>query len=73
MVSKAFATWSEACGRRSAPTGEALGGPVQEARWQDDAVSDSLRELWLRGVAFNPAASADVLIRLLDEAAGEAG
>jgi len=36
-------------------------------------VSDSLRELWLRGIAFNPAASADVLIRLLDEAAGEAG
>ncbi|MER5376237.1 hypothetical protein [Streptomyces sp. NPDC002553] len=36
-------------------------------------MSDSLRELWLRGVAFNGAAPADVLIRLLDEAAGEAG
>ncbi|MFF3674655.1 hypothetical protein ACFYYS_11790 [Streptomyces sp. NPDC002120] len=36
-------------------------------------MSDSLRELWLRGVAFNTAAPADVLIRLLDEAAGEAG
>jgi hypothetical protein len=36
-------------------------------------VSDSLRDLWLRGIAFNAAAPADVLIRLLDEAAGEAG
>ncbi|MFG2291772.1 hypothetical protein [Streptomyces sp. NPDC048603] len=36
-------------------------------------MSDLLRELWLRGIAFNPAAPADVLIRLLDEAAGEAG
>ncbi|MGW6982118.1 hypothetical protein ACWGE1_22230 [Streptomyces sp. NPDC054932] len=36
-------------------------------------MSDSLRELWLRGIAFNAAAPADVLIRLLDEAAGEAG
>ncbi len=36
-------------------------------------VPDSLRELWLRGIAFNAAAPADVLIRLLDEAAGEAG
>ncbi|MFF3014731.1 hypothetical protein [Streptomyces sp. NPDC057939] len=36
-------------------------------------MSDSLRELWLRGLAFNEAAPADVLIRLLDEAAGEAG
>lgn len=35
--------------------------------------SEALRELWLRGVAFNAAAPADVLIRLLDEAAGEAG
>jgi hypothetical protein len=36
-------------------------------------VSDSLHEPWLRGIAFNPAAPADVLIRLLDAAAGEAG
>ncbi|MET9539020.1 hypothetical protein ABZY16_16145 [Streptomyces sp. NPDC006553] len=36
-------------------------------------MSDSLRELWLRGIAFSTAAPADVLIRLLDEAAGEAG
>ncbi|MDH2393919.1 hypothetical protein QCN29_35225 [Streptomyces sp. HNM0663] len=36
-------------------------------------MSDSLRELWLRDIAFNTAAPADVLIRLLDEAAGEAG
>ncbi|MFD6969143.1 hypothetical protein [Streptomyces sp. NPDC059949] len=36
-------------------------------------MSDSLRELWLRGIAFNEAAPADVLIRLVDEAAGEAG
>lgn len=42
-------------------------------RWQDDAVSDSLYELWLRGIAFNPAAPSDVLIRLVDRAAGEAG
>ncbi|MFD7258416.1 hypothetical protein [Streptomyces sp. NPDC059874] len=34
---------------------------------------DSLREPWLRGIAFNPAAPSDVLIRLLDRAAGEAG
>ncbi|MEU9193201.1 hypothetical protein [Streptomyces hundungensis] len=45
-----------------------------EAKWQDDAVSDSLHELWLRGIAFNPAAPSDVLIRLVvDPAAGEAG
>ncbi|MET9723698.1 hypothetical protein [Streptomyces zaomyceticus] len=36
-------------------------------------MSGSLRELWLRGIAFNPAAPSDVLIRLLDQAAGEAG
>ncbi|MFD8645502.1 hypothetical protein ACFV14_34935 [Streptomyces zaomyceticus] len=36
-------------------------------------MSDSLRELWLRGIAFNPAAPSDVLIRLLDPAADEAG
>ncbi|KJY15978.1 MULTISPECIES: hypothetical protein [unclassified Streptomyces] len=36
-------------------------------------MSDSLRELWLRGIALNPAAPSDVLIRLLDRAAGEAG
>ncbi|MGW6784182.1 hypothetical protein [Streptomyces sp. NPDC054987] len=36
-------------------------------------MSDSPRELWLRGVAFNPAAPPDVLIRLLDRGAGEAG
>lgn len=36
-------------------------------------MSDSLRELWLRGVAFNPAAPSDVLIRLMDRAAGEVG
>lgn len=36
-------------------------------------MSDSLREPWLRGIAFNPAAPSDVLIRLVDEAAGEAG
>ncbi|KOU67971.1 hypothetical protein ADK55_01900, partial [Streptomyces sp. WM4235] len=29
--------------------------------------------MWLRGIAFNAAAPADVLIRLLDEPAGEAG
>lgn len=32
----------------------------------------SLPELWLRGVAANPAAPSDVLLRLLDPAAGEA-
>jgi hypothetical protein len=42
-------------------------------RWQDDAVSGSLHEAWLRGIAFNPAAPSDVLIRLMDRAAGEAG
>ncbi|MEU8762703.1 hypothetical protein [Streptomyces sp. NPDC048659] len=36
-------------------------------------MSDSLRELWLRGIAFNPAAPSDVLIRLMDRAAGKAG
>ncbi|MGW6704030.1 hypothetical protein ACWGDE_03900 [Streptomyces sp. NPDC054956] len=36
-------------------------------------MSDSLHEPWLRGIAFNPAAPSDVLIRLMDEAAGEAG
>ncbi|MFI8338783.1 hypothetical protein ACIF8W_01660 [Streptomyces sp. NPDC085639] len=36
-------------------------------------MSETLRQLWLRGLAFNVAAPADVLIRLLDEAAGEAG
>ncbi|MDX2394997.1 hypothetical protein NJL88_34035 [Streptomyces sp. DK15] len=34
---------------------------------------DSPREPWLRGIAFNPAAPSDVLVRLLDPAAGEAG
>ncbi|MEW1997823.1 hypothetical protein ACFWFH_24700 [Streptomyces coelicoflavus] len=34
---------------------------------------DSLHEPWLRGIAFNPAAPSDVLIRLVDSAAGEAG
>ncbi|MFD3538981.1 hypothetical protein ACFWUQ_05715 [Streptomyces sp. NPDC058662] len=34
---------------------------------------DSLREPWLRGIALNPAAPSDVLVRLLDRAAGEAG
>ncbi|GLX19594.1 hypothetical protein [Streptomyces lavendulae] len=38
-----------------------------------DSDSDSLRERWLRGPAFNAAAPADVLTRLLDEAVGEAG
>ncbi|KOU22567.1 hypothetical protein ADK51_20000 [Streptomyces sp. WM6368] len=32
-----------------------------------------MHEPWLRGIAFNPAAPDDVLIRLLDRAAGEAG
>ncbi|MEU2679023.1 hypothetical protein ABZ638_19280 [Streptomyces sp. NPDC007107] len=36
-------------------------------------MSDSLRELRLRGLAFNPAAPSDVLIRLMDQAAGELG
>lgn len=36
-------------------------------------MSDSLHEPWLRGIAFNPAAPSDVLIRLMDQAAGEAG
>ncbi|MFF7282280.1 hypothetical protein [Streptomyces griseorubiginosus] len=36
-------------------------------------MSDSLREPWLRGLASNPAAPSDVLIRLLDPAAGDAG
>ncbi|WP_392666858.1 hypothetical protein [Streptomyces sp. LN785] len=36
-------------------------------------MSDSLHEPWLRGIAFNPAAPSDVLIRLLDQAAGEVG
>ncbi|MFI7005352.1 hypothetical protein [Streptomyces sp. NPDC050145] len=36
-------------------------------------MSDSLREPWLRGIAFNRAAPSDVLLRLLDRAAGAAG
>ncbi|KQX46124.1 MULTISPECIES: hypothetical protein [unclassified Streptomyces] len=36
-------------------------------------MSNSLHGPWLRGMAFNPAAPSDVLIRLLDRAAGEAG
>ncbi|MFF8589683.1 hypothetical protein [Streptomyces althioticus] len=36
-------------------------------------MSDSLHEPWLRGIAFNPGAPSDVLIRLVDSAAGEAG
>lgn len=36
-------------------------------------MSDSLHEPWLRGIALNPAAPSDVLIRLVDEAAGMAG
>ncbi|WP_314245008.1 hypothetical protein [Streptomyces sp. DSM 40907] len=36
-------------------------------------MSDSLHETWLRGIAFNPAAPSDVLIRLVDQAAGKAG
>lgn len=36
-------------------------------------MSDSLHEPWLRGIAFNSAAPSDVLVRLLDRAAGEAG
>lgn len=44
-------------------------GPVVTG-WQDDVVSDPLHEPWLRGIAFNPAAPSEVLIRLLDRAAG---
>lgn len=33
---------------------------------------DSPHELWLRGLAFNPAAPSDVLMRLVDHASGEA-
>ncbi|MFC9399190.1 hypothetical protein ACFTWS_39660 [Streptomyces sp. NPDC057027] len=36
-------------------------------------MSDSLHELWLRGLAFNPAAPSDILIRLMDRATGETG
>ncbi len=36
-------------------------------------MSEPLCEPWLRGIAFNPAAPSDVLVRLLDPAAGEAG
>ncbi|MDX2561338.1 hypothetical protein PV371_16965 [Streptomyces sp. TX20-6-3] len=36
-------------------------------------MSDSLHRPWLRGIAFNPAAPSDVLIRLVGQAAGEAG
>lgn len=36
-------------------------------------MSDSLHEPWLRGIAFNPAAPSDVLIRLVDPASGETG
>ncbi|MFE5809687.1 hypothetical protein [Streptomyces sp. NPDC056491] len=36
-------------------------------------MSESLYEPWLRGVAFNSAAPSDVLIRLMQAAAGEAG
>ncbi|MFJ8885862.1 hypothetical protein ACIRJR_20965 [Streptomyces sp. NPDC102402] len=36
-------------------------------------MSDSLCASWLRGIAFNPAAPPDVLERLMDRAAGEAG
>lgn len=35
-------------------------------------MSDSSYEPWLLGIAFNPAAPSDVLIRLMDPAAGEA-
>ncbi|MFJ3505361.1 hypothetical protein [Streptomyces sp. NPDC090135] len=34
---------------------------------------DFLRALWLRGIAFNAAAPAEALIRLLDPVAGKAG
>ncbi|MFD7324193.1 hypothetical protein ACFV9D_24350 [Streptomyces sp. NPDC059875] len=73
-MSKTLATWSDAL-RTEPPVSAAavvVARPVQGARWQDDTVFDSLRELWLRGVAFNPAAPSDVLVRLLDRAAGEA-
>ncbi|MER7760339.1 hypothetical protein [Streptomyces sp. NPDC097619] len=36
-------------------------------------MSDDLREAWLRGIAANPAAPADALVRLLDPAAGAIG
>lgn len=36
-------------------------------------MSDSLHALWLRGIAFNPAAPSDVLIRLIDRTAGATG
>ncbi|MFE2108945.1 hypothetical protein ACFXAF_24205 [Kitasatospora sp. NPDC059463] len=36
-------------------------------------MSDSLREPWLRGLALNPVAPSDVLVRLMDRAAGAAG
>ncbi|GAA0315395.1 hypothetical protein GCM10010302_63200 [Streptomyces polychromogenes] len=36
-------------------------------------MSDSLHQPWLRGIAFNPSAPAEVLTRLLDRTAGEAG
>ncbi|MDX2389357.1 MULTISPECIES: hypothetical protein [unclassified Streptomyces] len=36
-------------------------------------MSDLFRELWPRGVAFNPAAPSDVLMRLVDRTAGEVG
>ncbi|MFF3431806.1 hypothetical protein [Streptomyces sp. NPDC002602] len=36
-------------------------------------MSDSLHEPWLRGIAFNPAAPSDVLMRLVDQVAGEVG
>lgn len=57
---------SERRGRHVARSGRAT-------EWQDDTVSDLLCELWLRGVAFNPAAPSDVLIRLMDQAAGDLG
>ncbi|MEW1908408.1 hypothetical protein AB0442_08105 [Kitasatospora sp. NPDC085895] len=36
-------------------------------------MSDSLHEPWLRGIAFNPTAPSEVLVRLLDRAAGGIG
>ncbi|MYX36509.1 MULTISPECIES: hypothetical protein [unclassified Streptomyces] len=36
-------------------------------------MSGSLHEPWLRGIAFNPAAPSEVLVRLLDPAAGDTG
>ncbi|MEV6201501.1 hypothetical protein AB0M64_16220 [Streptomyces sp. NPDC051771] len=36
-------------------------------------MSDSLHALWLRGIAFNPAAPSDVQIRLMDPATGGVG